>query len=30
LAADYQGTASASHVKEKLAEMIHLAETIYT
>ena len=29
LAAEYQGTASASHVKEKLAEMIHLAETIY-
>jgi 4-hydroxybutyryl-CoA dehydratase/vinylacetyl-CoA-Delta-isomerase len=30
LAADYQGTAGASHVKEKLAEMIHLAETIYS
>jgi 4-hydroxybutyryl-CoA dehydratase / vinylacetyl-CoA-Delta-isomerase len=29
LAAEYQGTATASHVKEKLAEMIHLAETIY-
>ncbi len=29
LAAEYQGTASASHVKEKLAEMIHLAETIF-
>ncbi len=29
LAAEYQGTAAASHVKEKLAEMIHLAETIY-
>jgi 4-hydroxybutyryl-CoA dehydratase/vinylacetyl-CoA-Delta-isomerase len=30
LAAEYQGTAGASHVKEKLAEMIHLAETIYS
>jgi 4-hydroxybutyryl-CoA dehydratase/vinylacetyl-CoA-Delta-isomerase len=30
LAAEYQGTASASHVKEKLAEMIHLSETIYS
>jgi 4-hydroxybutyryl-CoA dehydratase/vinylacetyl-CoA-Delta-isomerase len=30
LAAEYQGTAAASHVKEKLAEMIHLAETIYS
>jgi 4-hydroxybutyryl-CoA dehydratase/vinylacetyl-CoA-Delta-isomerase len=29
LAAEYQGTANASHIKEKLAEMIHLAETIY-
>jgi 4-hydroxybutyryl-CoA dehydratase/vinylacetyl-CoA-Delta-isomerase len=29
LAAEFQGTANASHVKEKLAEMIHLAETIY-
>ena len=30
LAAEYQGTAGASHIKEKLAEMIHLAETIYS
>jgi 4-hydroxybutyryl-CoA dehydratase / vinylacetyl-CoA-Delta-isomerase len=30
LAAEYQGTANASHVKEKLAEMIHLAETLYS
>lgn len=30
LATEYQGTAGASHVKEKLAEMIHLAETIYS
>ena len=29
VAAEYQGTAGASHIKEKLAEMIHLAETIY-
>ncbi len=29
LAAEYQGTAGASHVKEKLAEMMHLTETIY-
>ncbi|MBP7340886.1 MAG: 4-hydroxyphenylacetate 3-hydroxylase family protein [Syntrophaceae bacterium] len=29
LAAEYQGTASAGHIKEKLAEMMHLAETIY-
>ena len=29
LAAEYQGTASASHIREKLAEMMHLAETIY-
>lgn len=29
LAADYQGTANASHVREKLAEMMHLTETIY-
>ncbi len=29
VAAEFQGTASASHIKEKLAEMIHLAETIY-
>jgi 4-hydroxybutyryl-CoA dehydratase/vinylacetyl-CoA-Delta-isomerase len=30
LAADYQGTSQASHVRDKLAEMTHLAETIYT
>ncbi len=30
LAAEYQGTANASHIREKLAEMIHLAETIYS
>lgn len=29
IATDYQGTAGASHIKEKPAEMIHLAETIY-
>jgi len=29
LAAEHQGTAPSSHIKEKLAEMIHLAETIY-
>jgi len=29
LAAEMQGTQKASHVKEKLAEMIHLTETIY-
>ncbi len=29
LATEYQGTAKASHIKEKLAEMMHLAETIY-
>jgi 4-hydroxybutyryl-CoA dehydratase/vinylacetyl-CoA-Delta-isomerase len=29
IAAEYQGTAGASHIKEKLTEMIHLAETIY-
>ena len=29
VAAEYQGTAGASHIKEKLAEMIHLSETIY-
>ena len=29
LASDMQGTAKASHIKEKLAEMMHLAETIY-
>ncbi len=30
LSADYQGTSQASHVRDKLAEMTHLAETIYT
>ena len=30
LAAEYQGTLKASHVKDKLAEMTHLAETIYS
>jgi 4-hydroxybutyryl-CoA dehydratase/vinylacetyl-CoA-Delta-isomerase len=30
LAAEYQGTAGASHIKDKLAEMMHLAETIYS
>ncbi len=30
LAAEYQGIANASHIKEKLAEMIHLTETIYS
>jgi 4-hydroxybutyryl-CoA dehydratase/vinylacetyl-CoA-Delta-isomerase len=29
LSADFQGTTKASHVKEKIAEMIHLAETVY-
>jgi len=29
LASDYMGTAQASHVRDKLAEMTHLAETIY-
>ncbi len=29
LASDYQGTLKASHIKDKLAEMMHLAETIY-
>ena len=29
LAAEMQGSAGASHVKDKLAEMIHLTETIY-
>ncbi len=29
VACDYQGTSKASHVKEKLAEMVHLAETLY-
>ena len=27
--ADYNGTRKASHIREKLGEMIHLAETIY-
>lgn len=30
LAAQYQGTANASHVKDKLIEMMHLAETVYS
>lgn len=30
LAAEYQGTLRASHIKDKLAEMLHLAETIYS
>jgi 4-hydroxybutyryl-CoA dehydratase/vinylacetyl-CoA-Delta-isomerase len=30
LAAEYQGTQKASHIKAKLADMIHLAETIYS
>jgi 4-hydroxybutyryl-CoA dehydratase/vinylacetyl-CoA-Delta-isomerase len=29
LAAQYQGTANASHIKDKLIEMMHLAETVY-
>lgn len=29
LASEYQGTLKASHIREKLAEMMHLAETIY-
>lgn len=29
LAAQYQGTASASHIKDKLIEMMHLTETVY-
>lgn len=29
LAADYNGVAKASHVKDKIVEMIHLAETLY-
>ncbi len=29
LAAEYQGTLRASHIRDKLAEMMHLAETIY-
>ncbi len=30
LAAEYMGTEKASHIKEKIAEMIHLAETVYS
>jgi len=30
LACEYQGTMKASHIRDKLAEMMHLAETIYT
>jgi 4-hydroxybutyryl-CoA dehydratase/vinylacetyl-CoA-Delta-isomerase len=30
LASQYQGTIKASHIRDKLAEMMHLAETIYT
>ena len=29
LAAQYQGTMNASHIKDKLVEMLHLAETVY-
>ena len=29
LAAQYQGTLNASHIKDKLVEMLHLAETVY-
>ena len=29
LAAEYQGTAGASHIKDKLVEMMHLTETVY-
>lgn len=29
LVSDYQGTSKASHIRDKLAEMMHLAETIY-
>ncbi len=29
LAADYNGAAKASHIKDKLIEMIHLNETLY-
>ena len=29
LAAQYQGTANASHIKDKLIEMMHLTETVY-
>ncbi|MBW2622313.1 MAG: 4-hydroxybutyryl-CoA dehydratase, partial [Deltaproteobacteria bacterium] len=30
LVAEYQGTDRASHIRDKLAEMMHLAETIYS
>jgi len=30
LACEYQGTMKASHIRDKLAEMMHLAETVYT
>lgn len=30
LAAEYQGTLKASHIKDKLVEMTHLAETVYS
>lgn len=30
VASDYQGTSKASHVRDKLAEMVHLTETIYS
>jgi len=30
LASEYQGTMKASHIRDKLAEMMHLAETVYT
>ena len=30
VAAEYQGTVKASHVKEKMAEMMHLTETLYS
>lgn len=30
LATEYQGSNKASHIKEKLAEMMHLAETLYS
>jgi len=30
LAAEYQGTSGASHIKDKLVEMMHLTETVYS
>ncbi len=30
LASEYQGTIKASHIRDKLAEMMHLGETLYT